>query len=49
TNAIFCKLDDDAVEPFTSFSKTLRLLYKSSVVPLLNGSLQPIKDDSLDV
>ncbi|GKG20163.1 hypothetical protein Tco_0379964, partial [Tanacetum coccineum] len=40
TNATFCKLEDDVVEPFTSFSKTLRLLYRSSKLRLSTPGLK---------
>ncbi|GKG37447.1 hypothetical protein Tco_0447620, partial [Tanacetum coccineum] len=41
-------LEDDAVEPFTSLSKTLKLLYKSSKLRLSTPGLVLIIKETYD-
>ncbi|GJU86168.1 retrovirus-related pol polyprotein from transposon TNT 1-94 [Tanacetum coccineum] len=48
TKATFCGLEDDAVEPFISLSKTLRLLYKSSKLRLSTPGLVLIIKETCD-
>ncbi|GJY85974.1 hypothetical protein Tco_0500000 [Tanacetum coccineum] len=48
TNATFCVLEDDVVEPFTSFSNTLRLLYRSSKLRLSTLGLVLMIKETLD-
>ncbi|GKG28203.1 hypothetical protein Tco_0406530, partial [Tanacetum coccineum] len=44
----FCGLEDDAVEPFISLSKTLRLLYRSSKLRLSTPGLVLIIKETCD-